>query len=194
MQTSRMVRAALAATAAAVAAFGFTASAASAGVVVISRDSTISVDGVGQGTPFGDEQTFSGSGTFADLVEGEAGDTPDGTFARGSASQTTTVEFTPSGGRFTGSGNLSADAFAQFGEDRQSDNNVSADSILDVVFRVFDFNEPFSISGAFNALDLFPAASVRLVNTAGGPATPAVFAVENDSEVLTEPTFDSGVL
>ena len=194
MNASRVLRMLLAATAAAIVAFGLTASAASAGVVVISRDSTVTVEGVGQDTPFSDEQTFSGSGAFANQVVGEEGSPPDGPYARGSAAQTTTVAFDTSGGPFTGSGRLTADAFAQHADQPQSVNQVSADSILEAVFRVLDSNEPFSITGTFDDLQLFPGASVRLINTAASPSTPAVFAIENDSEVFTEFTFDSGEL
>jgi hypothetical protein len=169
-------------------------SSAFGGIVVISRDSRITVDGIGQGTPFNRDRTFSGSGTFADTVAGEEGSRPDGAFAHGNATQTTFLEFTPSGGPFTGFGNVHVDVFAQLAGEPQSGNQVSADSILEVVFRVLNFNEPFQINGEFETLDLFPNASVRLINADASPTTPDLFNVENDSEVRVDPKFDSGVI
>jgi len=178
----------------AVAIAALAASTAFAGVVVISRDSRVTVDGVGQDTPFNKELTFSGSGTFAETVADQAGSPPDGPYARGNATQTTFVEFTPSGGPFTGSGNVHSDAFAQIADEPQAITQVEADSVLEVVFRVLDFNEPFQISGEFENLDLFPGASVRLINADASPTTPDLFNIVNDSEVYLDPKFDSGVM
>jgi hypothetical protein len=160
--------------------------------VVISRESSMKVDGYGQDTPFVDEETFSGPGTFNDSVSGEEGSPPDGAFARGNASQNTTVTFDPVGGPLTGSGRLGADAFAQFADEPQSLNLVRVDNTLEIVFQVLGNNEPFRISGTFDDLDLFPATSILLKDTAADATTPGIFQAINDAGVLTEPIFDSG--
>jgi hypothetical protein len=173
----------------------FDASRADGGVAIVSRDSTVSIDGVGNDTPFNDSKSSTTSGTFNDSVTGQEGDAPDGAFATATASQNTTVNFGPGVvAPYTGTGRVDASAFAQLGENRQVTNLATADSILKLVFQVTDANEPFSISGTFDALSLFPAAVVLLVDQAASPATPAVYQIRNDGNVLTDTAFDSGAL
>jgi hypothetical protein len=187
MRASRLHAIALASATAFAAAGAMSASPVPAGVVVISRESSMKVDGFGQETPFVDEATFSGPGTFNDTVSGEEGTPPDGGFARGSASQNTTITYDPAGGPLTGSGRLAADAFAQLGD---SLNVVQVDNQLEIVFQVLENNEPFRISGTFDDLDDSPATFVAL--TATDPTT-GIFEAINGGDV-TEPTFDSGTL
>jgi hypothetical protein len=164
-----------------------------AGIVVVSRESRLAVNGVGQDVPFDDSASFNELGAFTAAVSGQEGDAPDGFFARGAASQNTTVTLDPGGDLLSGSGRLDADAFARTGV---GVNQVSVDNLLRVVFEVTEGDEPFSASGEFDGL--FPGGTALFFLSETSQPPPGfgalTFSADNDSELQTETTFSSGLL
>ena len=200
MRTTKWVRHVTAFAAAIGGFFVLDARRADGGVAVISRESVVTIDGVGNDTPFTDTKSFTTSGTFNDSVSAEVGDTPNGTFARAQGSQNTTINFGPGvEPPITGTGRVDASAFAQFDpENNSATNNATAGSILTLVFQVTDANEPFSISGDFGTLNIIgESAEVNLLETSTPPggAQPFSFHAGNSTDPpRTETTFNSGEL
>jgi hypothetical protein len=144
-------------------------------------------------------KTFNELGNFNASVSGQEGDAPDGTYARGSASQNTTVTFTAAGGgSLTGSGSLFTDAFVQDAGDATSTNQATVESFVKVIFEVTGNEEPFIVSGEFQQLSPVGAAAalVQLGETSQPPegSPPISFLVGNDATQLSETTFSSGIL
>jgi hypothetical protein len=165
---------------------------ASAGVVVVSRESQVSVVGDGKDRHFVDIKTFNDLGNFVESVSGQEGDAPDGTYARGSASQHTTVTFTTvAGGRITGFGSLATDVFVQDAGDETSNNGATAYSVVKVTFQVTGNDEPFHISGEFESPESI-AGLVQLDETSRPPdgSQPIFFRWD----LTGGTTFDSGII
>jgi hypothetical protein len=193
MSTCRSTRFRLIVLASSLAVAALAPAGAVADIVVISRESTLAVNGIGQDVPFDDSASFNELGTFTAGVAGQEGDAPDGFHARGAASQNTTLTLNPSGDLLSGSGRLDADAFARTGVGL---NQVSVDNLLRVVFEVTDSNEPFNASGEFDGL--FPGGTALFFLSETSQPPPGfgaiTFSADNDSELQMETTFSSGLL
>ena len=123
-------------------------SATQAGIVPISRVSNVALDAAVEEERFDDRKSGDTFGTFDEGLAYEAGD-EQGTHARGSISQESTVEQT-STGRLIGSGNLYAQAFAEFlPGDTGGPLNISGDTDLTVIFRITESAELFQAAGDF---------------------------------------------
>jgi hypothetical protein len=119
-----------------------------AGVVAISRESGIDLQGNANEESYSDQESSNQLGTFDQGLSFDLGD-PAATHSRGSVSQETVVDVS-SAGLLKASGDLYAEAFAQFAlGDTGGPLNVSGGSNLTVVFDVLDESEPFTSAGTF---------------------------------------------
>jgi hypothetical protein len=117
------------------------------GVVPVSRASELTLESVVEEQTFDDARNGDEFGVFNDSLAFEGGD-PNGTHARGSASQNTNVA--SANGRLTGSGNLLSEAFAQFNpEDTSGPLVIFGGSTLTVLFDIIDSAELFETEGSF---------------------------------------------
>jgi hypothetical protein len=135
---------------------GLSISSALAGIVPVSRNSLIKIEGQAKTDDLAESKTFTTFGTFNDGFTKAGGD-PQGTHATATVSQNSTV--TPSASnKISGDAQLASDAFAQFAaDDTAGPLNVRATSELTVIFQVVDKDEPFSVSGAFDSNDIIGA-------------------------------------
>jgi hypothetical protein len=158
---------------------GATASApdAGAGVVPLSRLSTVRVQGVAESDTFDVSRGSEQFGGYQDGLSDEAID-PNGTTARASASQSSVVDASRVD-LLRGSATGAADVFATFSPDDNSGPlMVGGTSALAVRFEVTGRAEPFRVSGVFGGS--FGSASVSLVESSDPANLRFVFSARND--------------
>ena len=161
-----------------------------AGIVPISRSSEITLNAYVEEESFDDTKAGDQFGTFDEGLAYEAGDRQ-GTHARGSTSQLTTVEFVPVG-QLIGSGNLYAQAFAQFlPGDTAGPLQISGDSSLTVLFRVIDAAERFRADGDFGGPGFRGASGHFALTEISNPESPWYIITENNAMYAT---FENDVL
>jgi hypothetical protein len=144
---------------------GLSTSAALAGIVPISRNSLIKIEGQAKTDHLAQSNTLATFGTFNDGFTKTGGD-PQGTHANATVSQNSTISPSAST-KISGDAALATQAFAQFApSDTAGPLMVRATSELTVIFQVVDKEEPFSVSGAFDSNDIIGAtAHFQLLQT-----------------------------
>ena len=159
---------------------------ADGGVVPISRVSSIELTAYVVTETFDDTSSADQFGSYDDGLFFEAGDR-EGTHAYGSIAQETTVQSAPDG-RLTGSGNLYAQAFAQFEPgDTAGPLQIHGSSEMTIIFRIVDAAEPLFAEGDFSGLGFRGAsASMSLAEISDPDAPRSIFGDDNSQY----PTFD----
>jgi hypothetical protein len=162
---------------------------AGAGVVPVSRASSIRLDATAGADAFHDNRSTDQFGRFNESLSHEGTD-PNGAHVIGSVSQDTTVDVSdPS--RIFGSGVLAAHAFGEFtGEGVTGPVAVRGDSDFTLKFQVTDLPERFALNGAFDTLNFRGAtASLSLVDDADNHI---LASFDNDTHDTNQMNFDSG--
>ncbi len=152
--------------------FAAITSTSDAGLVPVSRNSFVHIEGQAGTADLGKDQSTAAFGTFNQTITSTGGD-PAGTHANGSAGQNTIVDIsTP--GRIVGSGSLSTSAFAQFSPlDTAGPLMVRATSNLTLVLNIVNDAEKIHVDGSFG--DISPAGAVSsLTLERAGQTTPVI--------------------
>jgi hypothetical protein len=122
-----------------------------AGVVPISRSSSIQLDATAGADDFHDHRSTDQFGRFNESLSHEGTD-PNGAHVTGSVSQDSTVDNSDPA-RIFGSASLGAHAFGEFtGPDVSGPVLVHDESILTVLFQITDQPERFKLDGSFGGL------------------------------------------
>jgi hypothetical protein len=161
---------------------------ARAGLVPVSRASSIRLDATAGADEFHQNRSTDQFGRFNESLSHEGSD-PNGAHVTGSVSQDTTVDVSnPS--QIFGSGSLAAHAFGEFtGEGVTGPVAVRGDSNFTLQFQVTDQPEQFTVNGMFGTLNFRgPTASLSLSND--DPDNQFSLLIDNDTQHTNQMNFD----